>query len=296
MLSMLGRPHEADRGLCDPVMERSPAGQVPLFDAYAPAEIAVRVRDIGVAKANAPIPTVVALAILAGAFISLGALFYIVIMTPGHSATGWPFGLTRLAGGVSFSLGLVLVIIGGAELFTGNNLLAMAWAAKRVTTRQVFHNWVWVYLGNFIGSLGTTVLVLLAGIQTLGDGSVGDTMVAIARAKVSLDPVSAMARGVLCNVLVCLAVWLCMAARAVADKILAIVFPIAAFVACGFEHSVANMFFLPIGMALTAYSGMPIGISDALQNLLFVTLGNILGGTVLVALVYWFVYLRESRP
>ena len=120
-------------------------------------------------------------------------------------------------------------------------------------------------------------------------------MVAIARTKVSLDPVSAMARGVLCNALVCLAVWLCMAARGVADKILAIVFPIAAFVACGFEHSVANMLFLPVGMALTAYSGMPIGIGDALSNLLFVTLGNILGGTVLVALVYWFVYLRESR-
>ena len=173
------------------MMERSLAGQVPLFDdAYAPAEIAVRVRDIGVVKANAPTSTVVALAILAGAFISLGALFYIVTMTPGHSATGWPFGPARLVGGVSFSLGLVLVIIGGAELFTGNNLLAMAWAAKRVTTRQVFHNWVWVYLGNFIGAFGTAVLVLLGGIHTLGDNSVGETMVVIARAEVSLDPVS----------------------------------------------------------------------------------------------------------
>lgn len=277
-----------------PVMERSPASQIPLFDAYAPSEIAIRVRDIGVTKANAPTPTIVALAILAGAFISLGALFYIVTITSDRSAIGWPFGLARLAGGVSFSLGLVLVIIGGAELFTGNNLLAMAWAAKRVTTRQVFRNWVWVYLGNVIGSLGTAVLVLLAGIQTLGDNSVGETMVAIARAKINLDPVSAIARGVLCNALVCLAVWLCMAARGVADKILAIVFPIAAFVACGFEHSVANMFFLPVGIALTAFGGMPIGIGEALCNLLYVTVGNILGGTVLVALVYWFVYLRPA--
>jgi formate/nitrite transporter len=214
----------------------SPASQVPLFDAYAPTEVAVRVRDVGVVKAHAPLTTLIALAVLAGAFISLGALFYTVAMTNGPGAGSMPFGLSRIAGGMAFSLGLVLVVVGGAELFTGNNLLAMAWAANRVTTGQLVRNWWWVYLGNLAGSIGTALLVFMAGIHTLGDGAVGDTMVRIAREKVSLDPNAAIARGILCNVLVCLAVWLCMAARGVADKILAILLPISAFVACGFEH------------------------------------------------------------
>lgn len=257
--------------------------------------MAVRVRDVGVAKARAPLLTLIALAVLAGAFISLGALFYAVTMTnePGGSV---PFGLSRVAGGLAFSLGLVLVVIGGAELFTGNNLLAMAWVAKRVTTSQVIRNWCWVYLGNLAGSLGTALLVLVAGMDTLGDGSVGETIVRIARAKISLDPLAAIARGILCNVLVCLAVWLCMAARGVADKILAILLPISGFVACGFEHSVANMFLLPMGMVLAAPSSAPIGFGPVFQNLFYVTVGNIVGGTVLVALVYWFVYLREGKP
>ena len=151
-----------------------------------------------------------------------------------------------------------------------------------------------MYLGNLLGAGGTAVLVLLAGVQTLADGAVGETMVQIARSKIALDPVSAFARGILCNVLVCLAVWLCMGARSVADKILAIVFPITAFVACGFEHSVANMFFLPLGIALAAGGSAPLSVMGAVSNLVLVTLGNIIGGTVLVALVYWFVYLRTE--
>ncbi|MGH9649072.1 MAG: formate/nitrite transporter family protein [Terriglobales bacterium] len=265
----------------------------PLFDAYAPPEIAVRVREVGVAKAAAPVPTMLALAVLAGAFISLGAFFYTVTVTGSAPAGGLaPFGLTRLAGGVTFSLGLVLVVVGGAELFTGNNLIAMAWAAGRIRTRQVLRNWAWVYIGNLIGALGTVALVLLAGVHGLADGGVGETAIRIARAKAGLDPVEAIARGVLCNALVCLAVWLCMGARGVADKILAIVFPISAFVACGFEHSVANMYFLPVGLALASSTANPIAWTDAVGNLAWVTAGNILGGTVLVALVYWFVYLR----
>src|SRR5581483_8574389 len=219
----------------DPATPANP----PLFDAYSPSQIAVRVREVGQAKAAAPVLTTVALAVLAGAFIALGALFYTVTLT--GAPAGIPFGLARLAGGLTFCLGLILVVVGGAELFTGNNLLAMPWAARRVTTRAVFRNWVLVYAGNLVGALGTVVLVLLAGVHGLGEGAVGATALGIARAKVSLDPVSAVARGVLCNVLVCLAVWLCMGARSVSDKILAILFPISAFVACGFEHSVANM-------------------------------------------------------
>jgi len=191
-------------------------------------------------------------------------------------------------------LGLILVVVGGAELFTGNNLIAMAWASGHVTTQQVIRNWGWVYLGNLVGAIGTAFLVWLAGVQTLSDGAVGETMVRIARSKVSLDPLTALTRGILCNVLVCLAVWLCMAARGVTDKILAIVFPISAFVACGLEHSVANMYFLPIGMMLTLASAAPIALDGVVSNLLVVTIGNILGGTVLVALVYWSVYLRNA--
>jgi formate transporter len=184
--------------------------------------------------------------------------------------------------------------VGGAELFTGNNLIAMAWASGRVTTQQVMRNWGWVYLGNLVGAVGTAVLVWLAGAHTMSNGAVGETMVQIARSKIDLDPVSAVARGVLCNVLVCLAVWLCMGARSVTDKILATVFPITAFVACGFEHSVANMYFLLIGIALAAGGPAPLSVLGAFSNLALVTIGNILGGTGLVALVYWSVYLRNS--
>jgi len=272
-------------------MEQSATNSLP--DAYAPAQIAMRVREVGVTKATMPVLTMFALAILAGAFIALGALFYTVTVTTGNDATV-PFGLLRLAGGVTFSLGLVLVVVGGAELFTGNNLIAMAWASGRVTTQQVMRNWGWVYLGNLVGAVGTAVLVWLAGVHTMSNGAVGETMVQIARSKIALDPVSALARGVLCNVLVCLAVWLCMGARSVADKILAILFPISAFVACGFEHSVANMYFLPIGIMLAAGGPAPLSVLGALSNLVLVTIGNILGGTLMVALIYWFVYLRAE--
>lgn len=275
-------------------MDTIPSTQSSQLDAYAPAQIAMRVREVGVTKAAMPVLTMFALAILAGAFIALGALFYTVTVTTGNKGAV-PFGLLRLAGGLTFSLGLVLVVVGGAELFTGNNLIAMAWASGRVTTQQIMRNWGWVYLGNLAGAVGTAALVWLAGIQNMGDGSVGETMIQIARSKISLDPVSTIARGVLCNVLVCLAVWLCMGARSVTDKILAIVFPITGFVACGFEHSVANMYFLPIGVALAAGTSAPLSAVDASSNLALVTIGNIFGGTVLVALVYWTVYLRSSN-
>ncbi len=277
-------------------MTTEPAIPAPgsVADAYPPPEIAARVCQLGLAKVNTAVPTMLALAVLAGAFISLGALFYTVTITVGKEGPTLPFGILRLVGGMTFSLGLILVVVGGAELFTGNNLIAMAWATGCVQTRQVVRNWLWVYLGNVLGAVGTAVLVLLAGIHTLGDGAVGETMVRIARSKIALDPLSAFARGILCNVLVCLAVWLCMGARTVADKILAVLFPISAFVACGFEHSVANMFFLPLGLVLTAGGAASFSIVDAVSNLALVTLGNIIGGTVLVALVYWFIYLRAE--
>ncbi len=274
-------------------MNETTASSAAFLDAYAPQQIAVRVRDVGVAKATAPVLTTVALAVLAGAFISLGALFYTV--TVSGAGPDAPFGLMRLAGGVAFSLGLILVVVGGAELFTGNNLIAMAWAAGRLRTGDVLRNWAWVYAGNLLGALGTVALVLLAGVHELGDGALGETAIRIARTKAGLDPMQALMRGVLCNVLVCLAIWLCMGARSVTDKILAIVFPISAFVACGFEHSIANMYFLPVGIALASSSVAPIAWTGAIGNLIYVTIGNVLGGTVLVAMVYWFIYLRGNR-
>ena len=275
-------------------MDQTTATPVSLLDAYAPAQIAMRVREVGVTKATMPILTMFALATLAGAFVALGALFFTITMTTSPSGQPPAFGLMRVAGGITFSLGLILVVVGGAELFTGNNLIAMAWASGRVTTQQVMRNWGWVYLGNLVGAVGTAVLVWLAGVHTMSNGLVGETMVQIARSKIALDPVSAVARGILCNVLVCLAVWLCMGARSVTDKILATVFPITAFVACGFEHSVANMYFLPIGVALATGTSAPLSVAGAVSNLALVTLGNVLGGTILVALVYWSVYLRSS--
>ena len=201
-------------------------------DAYPPLEIARKVERLGVAKAHADTLTLLALAVLAGAFISLGALLFTVVVTGSNLG----FGPTRLLGGVSFSLGLILVVVAGAELFTGNNLIAMAWASRLIGTREVMRNWLLVYVGNVIGCLGTVLLVVWAGVAGLSDGAVGETAVRIARSKAAVPLVDAFMRGILCNALVCLAVWLAIGARSVTDKILAIIFPITAFVAIGFEH------------------------------------------------------------
>lgn len=263
-------------------MQTSPDGP----DARPPLEIARLVERVGVAKAQTSTLTLLVLAVLAGAFISLGALFFIVVIT--GSALG--FGLTRLVGGLSFCLGLILVVIAGAELFTGNNLLAMAWASRLITTRDVARNWLLVYAGNVIGCVATVLFVSWGDIGSLGNGAVAGTAVQIATAKSALPVATALARGVLCNALVCLAVWLAMGGRTVSDKILAIVFPITAFVAIGFEHSIANWFFLPLGILLDTAGRVPL--TGAVINLVAVTAGNVIGGTLLVAGVYWVAYLR----
>ncbi len=256
-----------------------------ILDAYSPAQIAARMESGGIAKAKMPLLKTVTLAVLAGAFISFGAMFYTLVIT----GSGMGFGPTRLLGGLAFSLGLVLVLIGGAELFTGNNLIVMAWAERKITSAELLRNWVLVYAGNFVGALGTVALFYLAGGLDLNGGALGETAAGIARAKIALDPVPAFFRGVLCNVLVCLAVWLCFAAHTVTGKILAIVFPITAFVALGFEHSVANMYLIPLGMIA---AGEGLNLAALFANLVPVTLGNIVGGSGLVALTYWLVYLR----
>jgi len=271
-------------------MSTSIAAVGPAVDAYAPREIAHRIETLGVTKARSDAISVLLLAVLAGAFIALGALFFLVVVT--RPVGG--FGTTRLAGGVAFSLGLILVVVGGAELFTGNNLVAMAWASRHITTGELLRHWGLVYAGNALGALGTVGFAVLGGIHQLGDGAVGATALAIGQRKVALGFTEAIALGVLCNALVCLAVWLAMGGRTVTDKVLAIVLPITAFVTIGLEHSIANMFFLPYALVLRGVVDVPF-IVGALRNLMAVTLGNLVGGTVLVAGVYWCAYLRPHQ-
>jgi len=258
-------------------------------DAYPPAEIARKVEQLGEKKAHTGTLTLLVLATLAGAFISMGALLYTVVII--ESQLG--FGITRLIGGISFSLGLILVIIAGAELFTGNNLLAMAWASGRIGFREVMRNWLIVYVGNVLGCFGTVVLVFYSDIGSLNADAVSFTATKIAHGKAGLTMMEAFARGVLCNVFVCLAVWLATGARSVTDKIFAIIPPIAGFVAIGLEHSIANWFFLLFGLALNGND--PLLINGFINSIVIVSIGNIVGGTVLVAGVYWAAYLRNER-
>lgn len=252
------------------------------LDAYAPAEMARRVEASGVAKARMALMPLFTLAVLAGAFIALGSSLYLVAITE----TGLGLGPTRLLGGLAFSLGLVLVVVGGAELFTGNCLIVMAYADGLIATREILYNWTVALAGNLAGALGTAFMMHVAGIAALGDGAVAATLFDVAAAKTDLFWGEAFMRGVLCNVLVCLAVWLCFAAHTVSGKVLCVVFPITAFVALGFEHSIANFFFLPYA----ALSGAPITLAAGLGNVIPVLLGNIAGGAGLVGLVYWSVY------
>ena len=290
------------------------------IDALLPAEMATRAEYVGVRKAETPFRKMFALAILAGAFIAMGAIFATTTAAGGMAVkgadgalvynTGLPYGLTRLLTGLVFCLGLILVVVGGAELFTGNNLIVMAWASRKVSTGALLRNWVIVYAGNFVGSIVTAILLFLSKQYLNGSGSVGLTALNIAKSKVELDFVQALALGILCNALVCLAVWMTFSARSTLDKIAAIIFPITAFVAAGFEHSIANMYFIPvalfikdfgdpklwemIGKTAADYSSITWG-SFLINNLIPVTIGNIIGGTIFVAAIYWAIFLRKTK-
>jgi formate transporter len=263
------------------------------FDAFAPRDIAARVETLGVAKARMPLLSMLMLGVMAGAFISLGALYYVLV----KSDPTLGFAASRLLGGMAFSLGLFMVVVAGAELFTGNNLLVMAWADGKLSTAEVLRNWAVVCMGNLIGAAGMAVLVVLAHLGDLNNGAVGLEVVKIAVAKASMPAWTAFFKGVLCNVLVCMAVWMSMAGRSVVDKAVAIVLPISAFVAAGLEHSIANMFFFPLAMLLQTLDGVGAGSPvitpiACLGNLLPVIAGNIIGGSVLVGLVYHVIYRR----
>jgi formate transporter len=281
--------------------------QLVTFEALLPAAMAARAEEVGVKKAATDIPTLLILSVLAGAFIALGAIFATTVSAGGSEL---PYGVTRLLTGVVFSVGLILVIVGGAELFTGNNMIVMAWANGKVVTRDLLVNWIVAFAGNFAGAILTAGLMFYTTQYTFGGGAVGLAALSTAHAKASLEFVPALALGIMCNVLVCLAVWMCYGARTLVDKIVTIVPPVAAFVAAGFEHCIANIYFIPMGLFIKA--GAPdsfwasIGKTAAdfpaltwgnflLGNLVPVTIGNIIGGSVMVAAVYWFVYLRKKK-
>ncbi len=255
---------------------------------YPPQEIASLVEETGVKKARLSFHKTFALGLHAGAYISFGALFFTLITT----GSDLGFGPTKMLGGIAFSLGLVLVVVGGAELFTGNNLIVMAWAERRITTGQILRNWAIVYVSNFFGCMAILVCCYLSGLYALGDGAFAETTRAIATSKVEHTFVEDFFLGILCNVLVCLASWLSYGARTVTGKILAVTFPVSAFVALGFQHSIANMYLIPAGMLAGAEG---ITLLSLAGNLIPVTLGNIVGGGGLVALIYWVIYLREER-
>lgn len=276
------------------------------IDALLPAQIAQKAEAIGAQKARLDAVSLFVLAVLAGAFIGLGAMFATTVLAGADGAI--PFGASRALAGAVFSLGLILVVLGGAELFTGNTLMVMAWAARKIGVRDMLRAWAIVYAGNFVGAFGTAILVFLSGQFLSGDGSVATVALGLAEAKVGLRFDRALFLGVLCNVLVCLAVWLSIGARTTSDKILAVLFPVSAFVAAGFEHSVANMYLIPLGLlikswALPAFpSGLPASVPDLASltwanfawSLVPVTIGNLIGGGGLVGAVYWFVYLRPQ--
>ncbi|MEY4696634.1 MAG: hypothetical protein RIT14_1062 [Pseudomonadota bacterium] len=253
------------------------------FNAYRPAQIAALIETAGVAKAALPFGQMLMLAVLAGAFIGFGGAAWLAVM----AGTDTAFGPARMLGGVVFALGLILVVVGGAELFTGNALMVMAAVDRRITLRALGRSWAVVYVGNLIGAAGLALAFALTGLL---DGPMGAVAAKVAATKAGLGPVEALMRAILCNVLVCLAVWLSFAARTATDKILGVIWPVAAFVLLGLEHSVANMFLLPLGW----FAGGEVPLAGALGNLVWVSIGNVIGGAGGVALAYRFAYLAKA--
>lgn len=278
------------------------------LDALLPVEIARKAEQLGAQKTRLDWLSLFGLAVLAGAFIGLGGMFATTVLAGADGVL--PFGVGRLIAGLVFCLGLILIVVGGAELFTGNALIVMAWAAGAVRLRDMLRVWAIVYVGNFAGAVGTAILVFLSGQYLAGDGAVAAVVLKLALDKATLPLGQAFFLGILCNVLVCLAVWLSLGARTTSDKILAILFPVSAFVAAGFEHSVANMYLIPLGLFVKAWgpatlwttaAGGAAAAYEALTwpafflSLVPVTIGNVIGGGGLVGGVYWFIYLRR-RP
>jgi formate transporter len=271
-----------------------------------PTNIAMSCEAAGVEKAARDALSLIVLGILAGAFIAFGALFMTVVAT---GAAVLPFGVMRILSGVAFSLGLILVIVGGAELFTGDSLMIVAWASRRISAYSLLRAWILIYAGNIVGALGTAMLVFLAGHFNFGGGGVGKIALEIATAKAAITTEQLLFLSILCNVLVCLAVWMSFGARSNVDKVVVIVPPVTAFVAAGFEHSIANIYILPYALAVKRWAGnefwASIGrtaadypdltLGASLHNIGVSTIGNLMGGSLMVGMVYWFIYLRPRK-
>ncbi len=272
-----------------------------ITDAYVPAEMAKRAEASAIRKANRDFISAFFLAVQAGSFIALGAAFFTSVIQ--DSSLG--VGLTKLIGGMVFSLGLILVIIAGADLFTGDTLMVMACLSRKIKVHQMLRSWIFVFVGNLAGALAVVSMVYFSGHWFNGSTAIGVKALAIASHKVNLTFVQAFTSGMLCNILVCLAIWLCYSSRSVTDKILSIIFPITGFVAMGFEHSIANMYFIPSGLLLKNRPEMvaQLGSMDlsnltipgfVLNNLIPVTVGNMVGGAIFVGTIYWILYLRKK--
>jgi formate transporter len=272
-------------------------------DVYIPSEMREKAIQSAVAKSKLPLLSLTILSILAGIYIALGAVFSSIIAL-GMAGT-WPYGLMKSLQGLAFSLGLILVVVGGAELFTGNNLMVIAWLDRKIKIGSILKNWGIAYLGNFVGSILIALLVIISKEYSVNDGALGKSIINLAVLKVSYPFLKAFTLGILCNLLVCLAVWLTYSGRSTIDKIMAIVFPISAFIAAGFEHSVANMYIIPAGLLLVKFDPSFI-IQSAintttltwstffLNNLFPVTLGNIIGGAFFVGFLYFFAYKKQE--
>jgi formate transporter len=294
------------------------AAQPVTFEAILPPAMAIRAEDAGVRRASMDPLTVLVLSVLGGAFVAFGAVFATTVSAGSIAVTSadgsaafaasLPYGIVRLLIGLVFCVGLILVIVGGAELFTGNNLIVMAWASGKVTSRAVLLNWLIVFVGNFAGAIAIAALMFTTTQYTFGAGSVGLAALSTAHSKAALPFLPALTLGIMCNALVCLTVWMCYAARTTMDRVITIVAPITAFAAAGFEHCVANMYFIPIGLFIKA--GAPDSFWKSIHrspgdfpaltwnnlfcNLVPVTIGNIIGGSIMVGAVYWFLYLRRT--
>ena len=263
------------------------AKDYPTVDALAPAAIEAKAEVIGSGKATMPLGRAFVLACLAGFFVGMGGMFMLAV----KSDSTLSFAASSLLGGLSFSLGLFSVLVAGAELFTGNNLMVLGFLRGKYGFGKLVRSWLVVYAGNLVGSLVLAAVLLAANFAGMNGGAVGETAVAVATAKTSLPFATAFFRGIMCNVLVCLAVWLGFAGKTVVDKFLAAAIPVTAFVTCGFEHCVANMFFLPFGMVL---SGGSVTLGGVVTNIVAATLGNIVGGAILFAGAYWLAFGKKA--
>jgi formate/nitrite transporter len=285
----------------------TPPGPLAGIEGRLPPEIAAKAEADGAAKAGQDAITLLVLGVLGGAFIGFGAIFSNVALTGAEGAL--PFGLARVIAGMVFALGLALVLLAGAQIFTGDVLMVMAWASGRLALARILRAWALVWIGNLLGAIGTALLVLLAEHHMFGAGQVGAMALRTAEAKAALPFGRGVILGVLCNTLVCLAVWLSLSSRLPAHRLVVVVLPIAAFVAAGFEHAVANMYFLAFGLFIKGFAadgfwqvvglrpdGFPhLALAGAARNLVAVTLGNVVGGAVFVAGVYWLLYRRPRE-